>query len=156
VLIAARKSADAIFRLAEILVSRSFRGPATGAAVVSVHDVLDDLWQDVPFVQDMDQIAFTTAVIESASNVVQHAKPSGPDPVELGVVIIVQHRLLEARVSAYNSTLLLEPTEPMMPDQDAESGRGLALIQALVTTAAFEHKNSTNTWILSRRTSQTS
>lgn len=36
------------------------------------------------------------------------------------------------------------------PCDDAESGRGLALIEALVTTVTFERQDGTNTWILTR------
>lgn len=39
-----------------------------------------------------------------------------------------------------------------MPDAEAESGRGLALIEALVTTVTFERQDGTNTWILTRNT----
>ncbi len=134
----------------EILASRSFRGMAADEAIESVHNDLDSLWLDVPFVQDIDQITFTTAVIESASNIVQHAEPSGQEPVELGVDITVQPTLLQARVSAYNAKPPFGPMEPATPGQDAESGRGLALIHALVTTVTFERQDDANTWVLSR------
>lgn len=56
--------------MTEVLASRSFRGLAADEAIEAVHNGLDSLWLDVPFVQDMDQMTFTTAVIESASNIV--------------------------------------------------------------------------------------
>ena len=65
--------------MTEVLASRSFRGLAAEDAIESVHNDLDSLWLDVPFVQDMDQMTFTTAVIESASNIVQHAEPAGQE-----------------------------------------------------------------------------
>jgi serine/threonine-protein kinase RsbW len=136
--------------MTEVLASRSFRGPAAEDAIESVHNDLDSLWLDVPFVQDMDQMTFTTAVIESASNIVQHAEPAGQDPVELGVDISVQPTLLQARVSAYHAKPPFGPMEPATQGEDAESGRGLALIQALVTTVTFERQDGTNTWVLSR------
>jgi serine/threonine-protein kinase RsbW len=37
-----------------------------------------------------------------------------------------------------------------MPAEDAESGRGLALIRALVTTVTFTRQDGTNIWVLSR------
>jgi serine/threonine-protein kinase RsbW len=136
--------------MTEVLASRSFRGPAAEEAIESVHNCLDSLWLDVPFVQEMDQMTFTTAVIESASNIVQHAEPAGEDPVELGVDVTIQPTLLQARVSAYNAKPPFGPMEPATPGEDAESGRGLALIQALVTTVTFERQDGTNTWVLSR------
>ncbi|WP_104045465.1 ATP-binding protein [Arthrobacter sp. ZGTC412] len=136
--------------MTEVLASRSFRGPAADEAIEAVHNDLDSLWLDAPFVQDIDQMTFTTAVIESASNIVQHAEPAGQEPVELGMDIIVQPALLQARVSAYHAKSPYEPMEPATQSEDAESGRGLALIQALVTTLTFERQDSTNTWVLTR------
>ncbi|WP_285320772.1 ATP-binding protein [Pseudarthrobacter sp. lyk4-40-TYG-27] len=136
--------------MTEILASRTFRGPAAEDAIEAVHNDLDSLWLDVPFVNDMDQMTFTTAVIESVSNIVQHAEPTSQDPVELGVDIEVWPRLLQARVSAYNTKPPFGPMEPATAGQDAESGRGLALIQALVTTVTFERQDGTNTWVLTR------
>jgi serine/threonine-protein kinase RsbW len=40
--------------------------------------------------------------------------------------------------------------EPGTPGEDAESGRGLAMIEALVTTVTFERQDGTNTWVLTR------
>lgn len=137
--------------MTDVLAHRSFRGLATDDAIESVHNELDGLWLDAPFVQDVDQMTFTTAVIESASNIVQHAQPAKTQkPVELGVDISVQPTLLQARVSAFNAKPPFGPMEPGTPDDDSESGRGLALIQALVTTVTFERQDGTNTWVLTR------
>ena len=136
--------------MTKVLASRSFRGLAAEGAIESVHNELDSLWLDAPFVQDMDQMTFTTAVIESASNIVQHAEPVGNDPVELGVDIEVRPTVLQARVSAYHAKPPFGPMEPGTPGEEAESGRGLALIEALVTTVTFERQDGTNTWVLTR------
>jgi serine/threonine-protein kinase RsbW len=136
--------------MTEVLASRSFRGLAAEDAIESVHNDLDSLWLDAPFVQDMDQMTFTTAVIESASNIVQHAEPVGNDPVELGVDIEVRSTVLQARVSAYHAKPPFGPMEPGTPGEEAESGRGLALSEALVTTVTFERQDGTNTWVLTR------
>ena len=136
--------------MTDVLARRSFRGLSTPEAIESVHDELDGLWEDAPFVQDMDQMTFTTAVIEAASNIVQHAEPATGQPVELGVEISVQPALLQARVSAFHAKPPFGPMEPVAVEDESESGRGLALIQALVTTVTFERQDGTNTWILSR------
>lgn len=137
--------------MTEVLAQRSFRGLADLDAIEAVHDELDGLWEDAPFVQDVDQMTFATAVIESASNIVQHALPAKAQrPVELGVEISVQPTLLRARVSAFHAKPPFGPMEPGTPDDDSESGRGLALIQALVTTVTFERQDGTNTWVLTR------
>ena len=140
--------------MTEVLASRSYRGLAAEDAIESVHNDLDSLWLDVPFVGDMDQMTFTTAVIESASNIVQHAEPAGQDPVELGVDIEVRPTVLQARVSAYHAKPPFGPMEPGAPGEDAESGRGLALIEALVTTVTFERQDGTTTWVRPRPTAR--
>jgi serine/threonine-protein kinase RsbW len=137
--------------MTDVLAERSFRGLAEAEAIEFVHDELDALWNDAPFVEAMDQMTFTTAVIESASNIVQHAQPANARrPVELGVDISVQPTLLRARVSAFYAKPPFGPLEPGTPDDDSESGRGLALIEALVTTVTFQRQDGTNTWILSK------
>jgi serine/threonine-protein kinase RsbW len=140
--------------MTEVLAFRSYRGIVAEETVEAVHDHLDGLWLDAPFVQEVDQMTFTTAVIESASNVVQHAEPAGPEPVELGVEITVRPILLHARISAYYARPPFGPMEPMTQDEDAESGRGLALIQALVTSVTFERQDGTSIWSLSRTSLQ--
>lgn len=140
--------------MTETLASCSFRGPAVDESIEAVHNNLDSLWLEAPFVGDMDQMTFTTAVIESASNIVQHAEPAGQEPVELGVDIEVRPTVLRARVSAYHAKPPFGPLEPSAPGEDAESGRGLALIHALVTTVTFERQDDTSTWVLSRSSGQ--
>lgn len=137
--------------MTEVLARRGFRGPSNEDAIEAVHTELDSLWDDASFVPEMDRMTFTTAVIEAAANIVQHAIPVAEKAVELGVDITVRPTRLQARVSAYNA---MEPfaseLEPSMPDEESESGRGLALIAALVTTVTFERQDATNTWILTR------
>ena len=138
--------------MTDALARRSFRDRATPEAIESVHDQLDALWEDASFVPDMDRMTFATAVIEATANVVQHAVPESSAPVELGVDISIRPTSLEARVSAFGAVQPPESgeLEPGTPGDDAESGRGLALIRALVTTVTFTRQDGTNVWILSR------
>ncbi|MFJ5698476.1 ATP-binding protein [Arthrobacter sp. NPDC093139] len=130
---------------------RSFRDRATPEAIEAVHTELDGLWEDAPFVPDMDRMTFSTAVIEAASNVVQHAVPETPTPVELGVDICIRQSSLTATVSAFGAAQPdFSEADAGMPGADAETGRGLALIRALVTTVTFTRQDGTNTWVLSR------
>ncbi|MGA8788596.1 MAG: ATP-binding protein [Paenarthrobacter sp.] len=139
--------------MTEVIARRGFHGPSNEEAIEAIHNELDALWDDAAFVPDMDRMTFATAVIEAAANIVQHALPVAEKPVEIDVDISVRPTRLVARVSAYNAK---EPfandMQASMPDSDAESGRGLALIEALVTTVTFERQDGTNTWILTRNT----
>jgi serine/threonine-protein kinase RsbW len=136
--------------MTDVLARRNFRSLATPESVDAVHGQLDDLWGDAPFVPDMDRMTFATAVIEAATNVVQHAKPESADPVELGVEIWIRQSSLRAKVSAFGAASPAIDDDPAMPGEDAESGRGMALIRALVTTVTFTRQDGTNTWILDR------
>jgi serine/threonine-protein kinase RsbW len=139
--------------MTEVIAHRGFHGPSNEEAIEAIHNELDALWDDASFVPDMDRMTFATAVIEAAANIVQHALPAADKPVEIDVDISVRPTRLVARVSAFNAR---EPfandMQASMPDSDAESGRGLALIEALVTTVTFERQDGTNTWILTRNT----
>ena len=135
----------------DVLARRTLRQAAVPTAIDAVHAELDELWDHASFVPDMDRMTFATAVIEAASNVVQHAVPESTAPVELGVDISVTPVRLEAHVSAFGAAVPdAIDTDPAMPGGDAESGRGLALIRALVTTVTFKRQDGTNTWILSK------
>ncbi|BCW08048.1 MULTISPECIES: ATP-binding protein [Micrococcaceae] len=139
--------------MTEVIARRGYRGPSDDDAIEAIHTELDALWDDASFVPEMDRMTFTTAVIESAANIVQHAQPVGEKPVEIDVDITVQPTRLVARVSAHNAREpFAEDMQADLPDEEAESGRGLALIEMLVTTVTFERQDGTNTWILTRET----
>ncbi|WP_426004198.1 ATP-binding protein [Paenarthrobacter sp. NyZ202] len=139
--------------MTDVIARRSYHGLSNDDAIEAIHNEIDALWDDASFVPDMDRMTFATAVIEAASNIVQHAQPVAEKPVEIAVDISVWPTRLVARVSAFNAR---EPfandMQASMPDSDAESGRGLALIEALVTTVTFERQDGTNTWTLTRET----
>lgn len=135
----------------EPIAGRSFRDQAVAESIETVHILLDELWADAPFVPEMDRMTFATAVIEAASNIVQHARPEFPTPVELGVDISVRTHSLRAEISAFGAIdPQLDTGAQGMPGPEAESGRGLALIRALVSTVTFARQDGTNTWVLSR------
>lgn len=139
--------------MTDILARRGYHGPSNEDAIEAIHNELDSLWDDASFVPDMDRMTFATAVIEAAANIVQHALPVAEKPVEIDVDISVRPARLIARVSAFNAREpFADDMQASIPDAEAESGRGLALIEALVTTVTFERQDGTNTWILTRNT----
>ncbi|MDR6638999.1 ATP-binding protein [Paenarthrobacter nitroguajacolicus] len=139
--------------MTDVIARRGYRGQSNDEAIESIHNELDALWDDASFVPDMDRMTFATAVIEAAANIVQHALPAAEKPVEIDVDISVRPSRLVARVSAFNAREpFADDMQASMPGEDAESGRGLALIEALVTTVTFERQDGTNTWILTRNT----
>jgi serine/threonine-protein kinase RsbW len=137
--------------MSEVLARCAFRGPAEPDAVEALHEELELLWEKAPFVSDMDRMTFATAVVEAASNVVQHCVAEPGATVELGVDITVSMSLLRARISEYGAVSAEPDLEHAgLPDDESESGRGLALIRALVTTVTYERQGDTNVWTLCR------
>lgn len=127
------------------------RGPATPETLEAVHDDLDDLWTQADLVPETDRMAFTLAVIEATTNVVTHAVPATPAPVELQVEITVDATRLEANIYGIGAApFTTNPTAGRQAAVDDESGRGLALIQALVSTVVFERRDDANVWVLRR------
>lgn len=125
-----------------------FRTPPDG--VDAVHGVLATLWDDRPDIDEMERMMFETALIELVANVVQHASASTTIICELTVE--AEDEILRA--------VLIDSADPPgidtapqreMPDEYAESGRGIAFIQALVDT--FEHERDTgrNVWVIAKR-----
>ncbi|MBG6218467.1 serine/threonine-protein kinase RsbW [Arthrobacter sp. CAN_A6] len=140
--------------MTDILAHRSFLAAATEGAIDELHTEVEHLWQDTGFVPALDQMAFTTAVIEAASNVVQHGVALAGTELRLGVDLTVTATLLQARISEIGAAVHTDLPEASLPDDDSESGRGLALIQALVTTVTVERQGDTNIWVLSRESEQ--
>ncbi|MET1153518.1 ATP-binding protein [Arthrobacter sp.] len=138
----------------EVLARRSRQGLATAETVDALHEDFEALWVEAGFVPEMDRMAFSTAVIETATNVVQHAVPASETPLQLGVDITIWSRRLEARISEIGAA----PSSPGMtgPSEvadDSESGRGLNLVHALVSTVTFERHGGDNVWVLCRHSS---
>ncbi|MCU1633594.1 MAG: serine/threonine protein kinase [Micrococcaceae bacterium] len=152
--------------MTDILARRALEQPATDQAIEDLHGVLDQLWIDAAFVPQLDQMAFTTAVIESASNVVQHGVPAEGAELLLGVELTVATGRLRAVISeigaaAHDPVPDIDGTAASAPlDEDSlledydESGRGLSMIRALVTTVTVERQGDTNVWVLSRDSGQ--
>jgi serine/threonine-protein kinase RsbW len=124
---------------------------ATPATVEAVHDDLDGMWTEADFVPETDRMAFTLAVVEAATNVVDHAVPAAQTPLELEVDVRAEPCRLQAKIYEIGAAPALIDLEaaPAL-EQLQESGRGIGLIQALVSTVVFQRRGDTNVWELHR------
>ena len=117
--------------------------------VDTVHSLLEDVWRSETHISVIDRISFETALIELVSNVIRHAD-SG-----LGVICTLTVEVASDRIDA----TLRDTGEPgdveligrAMPDDLAESGRGIPLIQALVDDLTYEREGNLNRWNLHRK-----
>ncbi len=129
---------------------RARRGPADARTVDALHEDLDALWDEAGFVPESDRMAFTLAVVEAAGNVVVHAVPAAEEPIELAVELAADPQRLEARIYEIGAAPARVDLSGPMAQEHHESGRGLALIQALVSRVVFERHGDTNVWKLCR------
>lgn len=118
----------------------------------AVHDLLDDVWRTIPDVSSTDRMSIETAVIELASNIIQHA--SGGRPVTASLTVVTSPERIEATMSDSGEidVDLVDIEGRTMPaaDEYAESGRGIALMKALVDTVEHRRVDGVNVWTLVR------
>lgn len=124
----------------------SFRTPPDG--LEPAHETLAALWAEREDIGDMDRMMFETALIELTSNVIQHATST---------VAIVCRLTIEADDSTIRAVLVDSADPPdidtgprVMPDEFAESGRGIAFIQALVDEFDHDRVGAENIWTISK------
>jgi serine/threonine-protein kinase RsbW len=126
--------------------SLQFRTPPDG--VDAVHTALASLWTERADVDEMERMMFETALIELASNVIQHASSN---------TTIICHLEISANDTTL-SAILTDSADPPhidtgareMPDEFAESGRGIAFIQALVDQFDYRREPGSNVWTISK------
>jgi serine/threonine-protein kinase RsbW len=128
---------------AETLILRSPRD-----TVDLVHGFLEGLWITHPDIGELDRMAFETALIELVSNVIEHA--DGGQGVTCVITVNVDDSTLVANLSDTAEEGEIQVVGRVMPSVDAESGRGIALIQMLVDDLQYERVGEKNLWSISR------
>ncbi|KAA1416838.1 ATP-binding protein [Nocardioides humilatus] len=123
-------------------------GFAVPEGVEALHDLLEQVGSEHPEVDSSDLMLFETAVIEIANNVVEHGRPLGK--VQWRFSLDVLPGQLEAVLSdsgeAYPGDI-----DYVMPDELAESGRGLPLARAILDEIDYTRAGDANHWHLVRR-----
>jgi serine/threonine-protein kinase RsbW len=120
--------------------------------VDAVHDLVAQLWDDRPDVGDLDRMAFETALVELASNVIEHADHG--QGVSCVVSVTVDDGSMSARLRDGAEPGDFRLTARDMPDADAESGRGLAMVQLLCDELTYERVGEENVWSVRRTRSE--
>jgi serine/threonine-protein kinase RsbW len=113
-----------------------------------VHSFLEGLWDIHTDISDLDRMAFETALIELASNVIEHA--DGGQGVTCVITVRVDGETLSADLSDTAEAGEIQVVGRVMPAADAESGRGIALVQMLVDELQYERVGDNNLWRISR------
>ncbi|RWZ53134.1 ATP-binding protein [Labedella phragmitis] len=121
--------------------------------VDDVHGFLEGVWSSNPGVVPTDRMAFETAVIELASNVIQHADDGGGVTWHLTVTCSPESLTATLYDGGVSADLSLH--DRSLPDPLSESGRGLAFVQMLVDTLDYRNSERGNEWSISKRRSDT-
>lgn len=130
-------------------VERSVRLSAPPADVNDIHDFVAGVWAAAPDVSEVDRISFETALVELAANVLRYADGEGAGlTCEVTIEVAADRLSLAVRDTGEPGQIVLAGLE--MPALDAESGRGLPLIHALVDEVEYHHDGTHNHWRLVR------
>jgi serine/threonine-protein kinase RsbW len=129
----------------------SICSPAVPASLDLVHTLLGEVWSAHPDVQAEDRTRFEIGVTEIAGNIVEHA--AAPAPIDFHLGVEVHADRLEARFRDPGRRVDLDFDLATMPDELAESGRGLALVLAVVDELTYRNDGSDNHWLVVRRRS---
>src|SRR3954465_9595262 len=96
--------------------------PAEPTSIQRVHDLFADFWDQCGPVTLHDRIRFETATMEIANNIAEHGE------TDLFTRTLASGAgVLEALFQDSGPPLRFDPTTRSMPNEMAESGRGLAL-----------------------------
>ena len=119
--------------------------------VDAVHGLLETVWAHDVVVSASDRLRFETALIELASNVLQHANTGSGVTCNVQVQISAQQIVATLRDSGADAATGIPNAG--MPDELAEGGRGLPLIHALVDEVDYQRDGNINQWRIVRRLS---
>ncbi|NYD41677.1 ATP-binding protein [Nocardioides panaciterrulae] len=126
--------------------------PADPAIIDLLHGLLEQVWLRHPDVEDADRIRFEMAVVEVLANIVEHAyrldQPAGDGQRRFTVCLAVTPEALQAAFADNGLPMELDLSRVAMPDEHAESGRGLALAAAALDDLAYSRNDGRNHWRL--------
>jgi serine/threonine-protein kinase RsbW len=125
----------------------TLRSPADDINVV--HAYIERVWAEHPGLGVMDRLRFETALIELAANVIQHADDG--NGIIADITISVDDTTITGNISDSSPAGMVDMSMREMPDEYAESGRGIAFIQRLVDVFHYERRDDENFWVIIKR-----
>ncbi|SDR02057.1 serine/threonine-protein kinase RsbW [Curtobacterium sp. UNCCL20] len=116
--------------------------------VTAVHTFLEHVWGTEPTVSAEDRMALELALVELASNVIEHGADGAG--VSCTLRLDVGADAVEANLVDDGVPVPVDPSAARLPDALAESGRGLALVQMVVDDLHYERVGDHNRWTVRR------
>ena len=126
----------------------ALRGLAVPESLNRLQDLLDQVRREHPELDETDVSMFETAIVEIHGNVVEHGHPPGQ------VIYAFELEVSSDRlVGVLADTGVAAPDlsgMDVLPDEMAESGRGLWLAKATLDDLQYARAGDRNTWKLVR------
>ena len=127
----------------------TFQGPAEPGCLDRIHELMQQLWQAGPPVDDVDQMMFAMAVLEIANNIVRHRDGEHRD---ISLVLRTNWQELSADILDNGAAVDVDVAGATLPEDDlAESGRGLVLARMALSEFSYQRVSERNHWHLVRR-----
>lgn len=121
---------------------------STSAGPEALHEIeaaLEKVWSDNDHVPVITRMQVGIAVGEIAANIIRYAASGLQVQIHMHVAILPKQVKVEFVDNGHPAEIDLSAVE--MPDDFAESGRGLALAQAALESLSYQ-RNAHNHWIL--------
>ena len=135
--------------------SETFEAPVEPESLDLVQDRLAAFWDHDDTVSPADRMRLELAVVEVVGNIIEHAFALDADTGgrRLTVALRLSSDEVEAVLSDNGLPVAIDLGAVTMPDEDATSGRGLALAVAAVDDVGYERVEGRNRWrLVCRRT----
>lgn len=129
----------------------SVHGLAVPESLDLLHELLEQVRADHPDLEEVDLSMFETAIIEIHGNVIKHGKP--PGRVVYAFDLRVHEDRLVGQLADTGDAVPDLSRIDELPDELAESGRGLWLAKETLDELEYARVGDRNTWRLVRRRS---
>jgi serine/threonine-protein kinase RsbW len=129
----------------------SVHGLAVPASLDLLHGLLQQVRSDHPEIDELDLSMLETAIVEIHGNVIEHGTPPG-EVVYAFELRVHDDRLVGILADTGNAVPDLSRIGDL-PDELAESGRGLWLAKESLDELVYSRTGDRNTWKLVRRRS---
>ncbi len=118
-----------------------------------LQDMVAALWDAEPGVGGTDRTRFEMALVEIFANVVEHSERAhgGPPVRRVAVTLTVDEEQVQAVLVDDGRPAAVDLSAVTMPDEDATSGRGLALAVAAVDDVDYQRDGDINRWTVTCR-----
>ncbi len=123
---------------------------AHAGAIDTAHELIERLFVEHDDVSARDRFRFETAVIEVLANIVEHAFTMDDEAGlrRLTLTVSATDAELAAHLCDNGQPAGVDLSDVTMPEDEAESGRGLALTLRAVDDLRYRHAEGRNYWDL--------